>query len=337
MKKEYKLSREILPDVYSITLPLPGKRPGPVNVYLFKGEKVTLIDTGMAQTAVVLKKALREHGLHFSDIDRIIVTHGHPDHYGAAKKIVKAGRAKVAAPAEDVVFVENGMNISINRYKIFLKLMGVPQSIGILLRLLFVMFKRMADNCRVDIVLRDGDKIELGKHSARIIETPGHSKGSVCVFLEKEKILFCGDTIIEHITPNAFIMLDENERLPVRLSQDEFYESLAKIKKLSPSMIYSAHGKSVSDLDKIINGYEKAFAERQGRVLSKVLSGEKNVYRITRSLFPEIGGLRLPLEIFLSISEVYTNIQVLQREGKVSLNIVNGLLEVTERKGNDFA
>ena len=329
MKAEYKLSREILPDVYSITLPLPGKRPGPVNVYLFKGEEVTLIDTGMAQTSGVLKKALGEHGLRFSDIDRIIVTHGHPDHYGAAKKIVKAGRAKVAGPAEDVVLIENGMDASRKRYKIFLKLMGVPLSIGILLRLLFIMFKRMADNCKVDIVMHDGDEIELGKYRARIIETPGHTKGSVCFFLEKEGILFCGDTIIEHITPNAFIMLDDKEMLPVRLSQDEFYESLAKVKKLSPSVIYSAHGKAVSDIDKIINGYEKAFAERQEKVLSLVHAGEKNVYKIARSLFPEIGGFRFPLEIFLSISEVYTNIQVLQKEGKVSLNIRNGLLEVT--------
>ena len=64
--------------------------------------------------------------------------------------------------------------------------------------------------------------------------------------------------------------------------------------------------------------------------MSLVHSGEKNVYRIARLLFPEIGGLRLPLEIFLSISEVYTTIQVLQKEGKISLNIRNGLLEVKE-------
>jgi glyoxylase-like metal-dependent hydrolase (beta-lactamase superfamily II) len=327
--KEYKFSREIFPDVYRITLPLPGKRPGPVNVYLFKGGKVTLIDTGMVQTIGVLKKALAEHGLCFSDIDRIIVTHGHPDHYGAAKKIAKAGRAKVFAHAEDKASIENGMDVSTNRYKIFLRLMGIPLSIGILLRLLFFVFRCMADNCGVDVVMREGDEIEIGKYRAKIIETPGHSKGSVCVFLEKERLLFCGDTIIEHITPNAFIMLDENEKLPVRLSQNEFYESLARIKKLSPLMIYSAHGKDVSDIDQMINGYEKSFAERQEKVLSLVRAGEKNIYRIARLLFPEIGGLRLPLEIFLSISEVYTNIQVLQRQGKVSLNIRKGLLEVT--------
>jgi len=331
LKKEYKYSKEILPDVYSIKLPLSGYKPGPVNVYLFKGGKITLIDTGMKQTSDILKKALREHGIRFSDIEKIIITHGHIDHYGAAKKIVEAGRAKVTAHAEDILSIEKGMEVSLSRYRNFLRLMGVPLPIGILLGLFFFMFKNMADNCRVDIVMRDGDEIELGKYSARIIDTPGHSKGSVCVFLEKERILFCGDTIIEHITPNAFIMLDEKEKLPVRLSQDEFYESLARIKKLSPAMIYPAHGKAVSDIDKIINGYEDAFAERQEKILSIVRSGEKNIYRIARILFPEIGGMKLPLEIFLSISEVYTNIQVLQKEGKVSLNIRNGLLEVTER------
>jgi glyoxylase-like metal-dependent hydrolase (beta-lactamase superfamily II) len=224
------------------------------------------------------------------------------------------------------------MDVSRKRYKIFLKLMGVPLSVGILLRLLFVFFSQMADNCAVDIVINDGDEIDIGKYRAKIIGTPGHTKGSVCVFLEKEKVLFCGDTIIEHITPNAFLMLDEKEKLPVRSSQNEFYESLVKIKNLLPLMIYSAHGNAVSDLDQMIDGYKKAFAERQEKVLSLVRAGEKNVYRIARLLFPEIGGVRLPLEIFLSISEVYTNIQVLQKNGKVSLNIVDGLLEVAEVK-----
>ena len=331
MKKEYKYSTEIMPDVYSIKLPLSGYKPGPVNVYLFKGDKITLIDTGMKQTADLLKKALGEHGIRFSDIDNIVVTHGHVDHYGAAKKIVKAGKAKVTAHAEDIIAIEKGMEVSVGRYTNFLKLTGVPLPIGLMLGFFFLMFRTMSDNCTVNNVMRDGDEVELGKYRGKVVETPGHSKGSVSIFLEKERVLFCGDTIIEHITPNAFMMLDEHKRLPVRMSQAEFYESLARIRKLSPVMIYSAHGKAVSDIDKIIDGYEKAFAERQEKIMSIIRSGEKNIYRIARKLFPEIGGTKLPLEIFLSISEVYTNMQILQREEKISLDIVKGLLEVTER------
>lgn len=319
-----------MPDVFSIKLPVPGRKPGPVNVYLFKGNKNTIIDTGMVQTAGLLKKALAEHAIGFSDIDQIIVTHGHPEHYGAAKKIVKAGRAKVIAHAEDRALIEKGFDAYSANYEHFLALVGIPPSIGVLLRLLFILFKRMADNCHVDLLIRDGDEIGLGGYSARIIETPGHSKGSVCVFLEEEKVMFCGDTVIEHITPNAFIMMDDKEMLPVRRSQEEFYRSLKKIKTLSPSIIYSAHGKTISDIDQIVAGYEKAFTERKDHILSIIHGGEKHIYSIARRLFPEIGGLRLPLEIFLSISEVYTAIQILQQERKISLNIRNGLLEVKE-------
>jgi glyoxylase-like metal-dependent hydrolase (beta-lactamase superfamily II) len=330
MKKVYRYSREILPDVFSITLPLPGKKPGPVNVYLFKGKEISLVDTGTHGTSRLLARALREHGLGFSDIEKLILTHGHPDHYGAAKKIAEAGRALVAAHEDDVVAIETGMDVSKGRYEDFMGLAGVPEIVGIMLKLMLKVLKMMADNCRVDIIMREGDEISLGKYSARIVGTPGHTKGSVSLFLKKENVIFCGDTVLEHITPNAFIMLDEKERLPVRLSQDEFYASLAKIQKLSPSVIFSSHGKPVTDIGKLVNGYKEASADRQAGIMSIVRSGESSVYRIARALFPEIGGWRLPLEIFLSLSEVYTNLQVLQREQKVSIVIKGSKIEVKE-------
>jgi len=329
LKKPYKFSREVLPGVFKITLPLPGRKPGPVNVYLFKSGAVTLIDTGTLQSAAVLEKALAEHRLSFSDIEKIIVTHGHPEHYGAAKKIVSAGGAKVVAHREDRRSIEEGMDVSTQSYQDFLMLVGIPLHVRAMLKMLFVVFRRMAQNCKVDWTVQEGDRIPLGHYEATIIEAPGHSKGSICVFLEKEKILFCGDTMIEHITPNAFVMLDEGEKLPVRLSQREFYRSLEKIRTLSPSVAYSAHGKDIHDVSGIIAGYQSAFAQRKASVLSIVRSGEKSVYRTARRLFPEIGGLRLPLEIFLSISETYTTMEVLQEEGKIKMNIRGGRLEVT--------
>jgi len=65
-----------------------------------------------------------------------------------------------------------------------------------------------------------------------------------------------------------------------------------------------------------------------------VRDGEKHIYNMARRLFPDIGGLRLPLEIFLAISEVYTTIQVLQKEGRISLQINDSLLEVKELTGD---
>jgi len=50
---------EILPGVFRIVLPIPGSRPGPLNVYLFTGNPVTLVDTGFVKTTGVLAESSR--------------------------------------------------------------------------------------------------------------------------------------------------------------------------------------------------------------------------------------------------------------------------------------
>lgn len=46
-----------------------------------------------------------------------------------------------------------------------------------------------------DSRLDDGDKIHVGDIEFRIIHTPGHTKGGICLYCEKEKLLFSGDTL----------------------------------------------------------------------------------------------------------------------------------------------
>ena len=53
---------------------------------------------------------------------------------------------------------------------------------------------------------------------------------------------------------------------------------------------------------------------------------EHTVYQIGRKLFPEIRGIRLPLEVFLAVSEVYTHLQVLQKDTLVVSHLKNGAM-----------
>ncbi|MBW1812449.1 MAG: MBL fold metallo-hydrolase [Deltaproteobacteria bacterium] len=324
-------SEEVYPGIYRITLPLPGDRPGPVNAYLFIGENITLLDTGTARTVRNLKTAFNGFPFKFTDIDQIIITHGHIDHYGAADHIVKksGNSVLVVAHREDVQRIETGMEVSRKVVLDFYRLIGIPDIHIRSWQLMNTAINAMADNCRVDTVLADGDTIQMGDYMGKVISTPGHSKGSICIFIENKGILFSGDHIIGHITPNAFVMLEEDEKLPVRLSQTEFYESLSKIEALKPTLVYPAHGKTITDLDMVARFYRSCFFERRDKILSILDSGEKNVYKIARKLFPEISGPRLPLDIYLAVSEVYTHIQTLESENKVHLNIRNDTLEIT--------
>lgn len=319
-------SKEIHPHIHRIILPLPGRQPGPVNTYLFTGKQTTLLDTGISRTAHHLEESLRQIGIGFSDIDRIILTHGHIDHYGAARHIVKQslGRAAVAIHREDAPVVETGMEVSDRQFSKFYRLMGVPLVFELLFYGVGLFFSSLAENCRVDACLSDGEIIQVGDYEATVISTPGHSKGSICLYLETEGILFSGDHILGHITPNAFVMLESDFDIPWRMSQVEFYDSLKKIETLAPRIVYPAHGKPITDLPQTTAMYREQFSLRQQKILTILRKGEFTVYKIARSLFPEITGRRLPLEIFLAVSEVFTHLQVLEKDGVVVSHIRRG-------------
>ena len=319
---------EIHPKIFKITLPLPGEKPGPVNVYLFLGKQVTLLDTGTLRTTDLLKSLLSEIGVGFSDIKQIVLTHGHLDHYGAARRIIEGskGGITIAAHREDKKLVEQGWDVSQKQFAKYFRLMGVPLVHQFSMLLVRWVFSRLAESVSIDRFLSDGDKIVMGDYKATVMATPGHTKGSVSLYLKELNIIFVGDQVIGHITPNAFVMLEDDVILPRRLSQVEFYNSLRKIEALSPRMVYSAHGRPIADLTETANMFREQFSLRQKNILSILSDGSSTVYRIARRLFPDIRGWRLPLEIYLAVSEVYTHLQVLEKENMVASNINHGVL-----------
>lgn len=317
MKHQAKIRyTEIHPDIYRIVLPLQGEKPGPVNVYLFKGEQTTLLDTGIKTTVNVLEQSLKSIGIGFSDIDRIVLSHGHIDHYGAARRIVTRarGRTSVAAHRDDVGVIETGFDVSNRDFARFYRLMGVPFLFELLFYSVDWFFSTLAENCRVDTCLADGEKISLGHYDATVISTPGHSRGSICLYLEKEGTLFSGDHILGHITPNAFVMMESDFDIPWRRSQVEFYDSLKKIEALAPRIVYPAHGNPIHDLPATASMFREQFSLRRQKIIDILKEGESTVYRIARKLFPEVRGKRLPLEVFLMVSEIFTHLQVLEKD-----------------------
>lgn len=330
MSASSRLVKEIHPGIYKIQLPFPGDKPGPINVYLFTGGKATLLDTGMLRTFRFLKRAFSDIGYSFSDIGQIIISHGHIDHYGAARKIVRAtgGRAVVGVHSDDLGLVESGDDVPARTARRFLKMMGVPRLYINAMELIRWGFRFFADNCSVDFLLNDNDTVTLGDYTGRVISTPGHSRGSVCVYLEKENLLFAGDHILEHITPNALVMLESGTVFPGRLSQEEYYNSLSKIEGLGEPVVYTGHGKDVHDLKSVTALYRDQFRERQEMILSVLDSGEASVYRIARRVFPDLSGFNIIMQIYLSVSEVFTHLQVLEREKRASFEIRNNRLSV---------
>lgn len=322
----------IQPGIARIRLPMFGKKPGPVNVYLFKGRNhVALLDTGTFMTAWILKAALGRLNLKFSDIERIVLTHGHLDHQGAVRAIARQRRGllTVCAHRDEIASIEAGNDAPLKAYYRFLLHTGTPLHHRLAIQTMFFWNRQLTRACRVNHGLEDGDRLIIGDYKATVVATPGHTRGSISLFIEKEGLLFSGDHILGHITPNALPMLESDPRRPMRLSQKEYFNSLETIARLDPRIIYPAHGVEIHDFHGLHKLYRDCFTQRQRAILDFIQKRpEQSIYTIARALFPEIKGKAFVLNLFLALSEIFTHLQVLADEGRARMEEENGILKV---------
>lgn len=137
------------------------------NCYILHDEKTkeaAVIDPG--GDFPELKSYIESNGL---SVKYIIVTHGHGDHIGALRELKDYSKAIICVHKED----HEMLGSKSKNYSEVVAGTGVEMS--------------------ADRLLEDGDVLELGETKLKIIHTPGHSRGGVCVYCEGN--LFSGDTL----------------------------------------------------------------------------------------------------------------------------------------------
>jgi glyoxylase-like metal-dependent hydrolase (beta-lactamase superfamily II) len=147
--------------------------------YLVYGETTIPIDTGVAGCETQIFDYIRSTGRDPSEIALIILTHAHPDHIGAARAIQGATGCSIAAhPAERAWIEDVELQNRERPVPGFAALVGGP--------------------VQLDFELVDGDSIEIDETQSgelQVFHTPGHSAGSISLFLHSEGALFSGDAI----------------------------------------------------------------------------------------------------------------------------------------------
>jgi glyoxylase-like metal-dependent hydrolase (beta-lactamase superfamily II) len=138
------------------------------NVYLILDRRPILVDTGMmaGPTLKNIKKFIDP-----GKIEMIVLTHCHHDHSGAAPALKEATGARLLLSEKEAGAVGDDM-----------------ASVAYL-------FGQQAADYKVDETLKEGMVLDIGEWKLRVLETPGHSLGSLCLYEEKEKVLFSGDTV----------------------------------------------------------------------------------------------------------------------------------------------
>ncbi len=311
-------------NIHPIVIPLPPDTPLlTANLYAVGNGPLTLIDTGPKFPGIldVVREQLGAAGLAFEDVERIITTHGHVDHIGAA------GQIRAAARSHPDVFVhpDDHWLISMGRHREYMwtdeanDLMawaGVPDEVVGEMRLRFRFFRELCDPIDDVSFLEDGDVFTGNGYCLKTIHTPGHTAGSVCVYETEQKILFSGDSIIKHITPNPLLEVKRFRlRNPDYRSLPTFLRSLDKIGELDVRYVFPGHGEYVDDMHAIISSYKSHHRQRMDLVWRALEKRSRCVYGLIDDVFPVVPEG----DVFLAVSEIAVHLEVLIDEGRAEL------------------
>ena len=192
-----------------------GCIPGFVNSYTLEdGEQVYLVDTGFSSKAKAIVRAFRTADVPLDRVKKILLTHRHPDHMGGAAYLHSGTGAVVECQTEDAPYVDGRTKPPMSLLmRLFVRLHPVP----------------------VGVELKGGEIV--GPLS--VIFVPGHTAGEVAFYDSARKILFSGDSVVEH---------DGHLALPApryATNVRQAVDSLNRLKALEIELLLPGHGQPV--------------------------------------------------------------------------------------------
>ncbi|MFE3071363.1 MBL fold metallo-hydrolase [Streptomyces sp. NPDC059247] len=195
--------------------------------YLWRdGDELTLVDAGWAGTADRTAEAIRRAGGDPERLRRIVLTHCHRDHVGAAGELADRYGAEILAHRLDAPVVRGEAPVPEPdlldwEVPLFQHGLTVPE----------------APPTRVDREVEDGEELGFGD-GAVVVHTPGHTPGSIAVHLPRHGVLFTGDTVasVRGVTFGVF-----------HVDRALAMESMRTLAGLEPSFLCCGHGAPVTE------------------------------------------------------------------------------------------
>jgi glyoxylase-like metal-dependent hydrolase (beta-lactamase superfamily II) len=278
---------EIFPGIHWLKLPIAMEQSDltHVNVYLIKGDKGwLLVDSGWNtdESFTTLHNYLVKIGLSFADIGRIFITHVHPDHYGMAGRIKKLSGAEMVMHHIERDFIQPryvAMEELLQQTDRLLIANGVPPKEMVALRDATLGLENFIVPTPPDATLHDGETIDTGVFSFRVIWTPGHSSGHLCLYEPEKKVLLSGDHILPKITPNVGLHPQSIENPLGR-----YIESLEQIKKLDVELTLPGHDQPFRNLKERIDEIIHHHNQRNLEALTAIALRAKTGYEIAQEI-----------------------------------------------------
>jgi glyoxylase-like metal-dependent hydrolase (beta-lactamase superfamily II) len=300
--------------IHELRLPIPWEDEF-VNCFLFStGGAVDLLDCGIGSEASIamIHRAIAEVGGPGARLRRLVITHIHPDHFGAAGVLASQGGVEVYMHRLEVPMVSprylelEELIAEVGRH---LRVNGAPEADAEALQNASRSLRDFVVPTEAAVELDGAETIELGGRRLRVEWTPGHSPGHVCLFDAEERLLFAGDQLLPEISPNVGL---HPQSTPNPLG--DFLASVDRLVDLGPERVMPAHGRPFRDVAPLAARLRSHHARRKDQIARLVAGREMSGWEVAIELWGERPHL---WEKRLALQEALAHLQDLAVEGRV--------------------
>ncbi len=307
--------------IHRLAVPTPFM-VGRVNAYLIEDSPLTLVDSGpnSAKALDELEQALAQLGHAVEDIELLIVTHQHMDHFGLASILARRSGAEVAALAGLAPFLAGYGRQTDLEDQFAERLMlrhGIPPEIVTALRAVSAGFRAWGAAVEVTRPLADGGELELRDRTLRVLHRPGHSPSDTVFLDEQRSMLLAADHLIAHISSNPLLSrpLDADEEYagPRPKALLTYMGSLEKTRAMDLALVLPGHGRPITDHVSLIDERFRLHRRRAEKIRRLIASQPRTAHEVAQELWGNVAVT----QAFLTLSEVLGHVDLLLRDEQV--------------------
>jgi glyoxylase-like metal-dependent hydrolase (beta-lactamase superfamily II) len=295
-------------------LPLPLS-VGHVNCYLLVDPPVTIIDPGTIRPESLdqLETLLKSEGLGLSDVEQIVVTHAHPDHFGAAAAIAERSGAPIVCGLPEVASLLGPRNARASSDR--LMRLGAPEATArSLVRDGDAMLAGLVTWPRPDMVrgVADGGLLTAGGRHLVCVITPGHAEGHLSLWDPAARVLFSGDHLLPRIMPVP--SLGPGDGATGRGALLEYLAGLPRFVALDPAVVLPGHGRAFTDVRVLAAWLRLRSLQRADDIAAILAAGPATPFDVAVRLQWHPAGGRLAM----GLAHVQGHLDLLEEAGRVT-------------------
>jgi glyoxylase-like metal-dependent hydrolase (beta-lactamase superfamily II) len=314
--------------IHALAIPTPFQ-VGRVNAYLIEDEPLTLVDSGPNSGKALdeLERALDAHGYGVTDIELLVITHQHIDHFGLAGILARRSGAQVAALNRLAGYLERYSHEADldDRYAELIMLRhGISPDVAAALRSVSASFRAWGGAVDVTMPLADGQELRLRDRTLTVLHRPGHSPSDTVFYDRERKLLLGGDHLIGHISSNPLIARPLGSEPAAAEDRSQaliaYLDSLRRTRAMDIDVVLAGHGRPVLDHAAVIDERFRLHERRAAKIHRLIAAGPRTAHELAQAMWGDIAVT----QAYLTLSEVL---------GHVDLLLERELVREVERDG----